>query len=513
MKKQKNIAIILSYINILSVNIVNFFYVPILLRKLGADEYGLFSLCSSLIDYLAVINLGYASAYVRFYTKYESEKSDGKIEQLNAVMLSIYIILGFFILAAGLFLALHVNLVIGNKFAKEDYKLASQLLVIMTINLAVTFPRSVFSAIITTHERFIFQRITDMFINLGIPVISICMLFMGYHTLGISIVMLVISAITLGTNIFYCVYNLQTRFNFHHIPCNIVKDVLLFSVFLLLQSMSDCMNWQVDKLILARVSGSVAITYYTVGAKINSMLQNFPSAIYNVYIPEVNRLIAQDKYNQNISYLFVKVGRIQFFVMAYLYTAFLLFGRQFINIWAGRGYESAYIVGALLAFGLLFQSPMMIGVLTMRAQNSNGVLNILYFAICVFNVLISIPLSIFYGEIGAALGSCIVLVFTWSFVSPYCFTRIGKMNMKMIMKKIYIDTLRIFIPFVALYIALKWVDMRGITPIILWGIIYTGIYWAGAYWFAMNLEEKDGLRKIYRKLLTTIKNTISKKKD
>ena len=56
---------ILSYVSIGLNNIVGLIYTPFMLRMLGQNEYGLYSLVASVVAYLTVLDLGFAYALVR----------------------------------------------------------------------------------------------------------------------------------------------------------------------------------------------------------------------------------------------------------------------------------------------------------------------------------------------------------------------------------------------------------------------------------------------------------------
>jgi O-antigen/teichoic acid export membrane protein len=59
----------LSYISIGLNNIVGLLYTPYMLRMLGQNEYGLYSLVASVVAYLTILDLGFANAIVRYTAK------------------------------------------------------------------------------------------------------------------------------------------------------------------------------------------------------------------------------------------------------------------------------------------------------------------------------------------------------------------------------------------------------------------------------------------------------------
>jgi len=67
---QLKAGVILSYVNQFASLVITIAYTPIMLRLLGQSEYGLYSLCTSFISYLGLLNFGLSSAYVRFEDAY-----------------------------------------------------------------------------------------------------------------------------------------------------------------------------------------------------------------------------------------------------------------------------------------------------------------------------------------------------------------------------------------------------------------------------------------------------------
>ena len=80
--QQKKWGVILRYIQMISNVVIKFVYTPFLLRALGQNEYGLFSLTMSIVGYLAILDLGFGSTVTRFTVKYRSEGDNQKLYQL-----------------------------------------------------------------------------------------------------------------------------------------------------------------------------------------------------------------------------------------------------------------------------------------------------------------------------------------------------------------------------------------------------------------------------------------------
>ena len=106
----------LTYINLALGFLVSLIYTPILLRLLGQSEYGLYNLVSSVVSYLGVLNFGFGSAYVRYYSRYKVNEEKDEIATLNGMFLIVFSLLGLIAVIAGFILAQYTNVIFGRSY-------------------------------------------------------------------------------------------------------------------------------------------------------------------------------------------------------------------------------------------------------------------------------------------------------------------------------------------------------------------------------------------------------------
>src|SRR5699024_12318145 len=80
MINQRKFGALLSYINIISKDLVNFLYTPFLLRFVGQANYGLFQMTNSVMLSLSLLSMGFSSAYVKFYITYKVKEDYGQLK-------------------------------------------------------------------------------------------------------------------------------------------------------------------------------------------------------------------------------------------------------------------------------------------------------------------------------------------------------------------------------------------------------------------------------------------------
>ena len=95
MKSQIKIGSILSYVVIILNILVGLIYTPIMIRIMGQSEYGTYSLISSIIGYLTVLDLGFGNAIIIYTSRYRAKNQVQEQYKLNGMFFIIYSIFYF----------------------------------------------------------------------------------------------------------------------------------------------------------------------------------------------------------------------------------------------------------------------------------------------------------------------------------------------------------------------------------------------------------------------------------
>ena len=326
---------------------------------------------------------------------------------------------------------------------------------------------------------------------------------MGYGSIGMVTVTTLLTFVVLASNMYYCFRKLHIKFCFKGFQLSLLKEMWVFTFFIFLNQIIDQINWSVDKFLLGRFAGTTAVAVYGVGGQINTLYLQFSTSVSNVFVPKVNRIVAESNNNRQLTDLFTKVGRIQFMVLGLILTGFIFLGNPFIRAWAGEEYGDAYIVALLLIGPVTVPLIQNLGVEIQRAKNMHKARAVVYLAIAIANVFISIPLIKIMGPAGAALGTAISLIAgNIIFMNWYYHARIG-MNMFYFWKEIAKFIPALIAPGIVGILIMRFANVTGLIKLGMFAIIYTGVYGISMYFLGMNAEEKQlvmgPIKKILRK--------------
>lgn len=505
MKKsnQLKLGAILSYVIIFLNMIVGVIYTPILTKQLGQAEYGLYSLITSIMTYFTILDFGFGNAIIIYTAKYKARKDKESEQRLHGTFFIIYVVIGIIVTILGLILTFNVENLFASTMSGEELNKAKIMMGILTFNVAITFPFTVYTSIITAYEQYVFSKLLNIIRILLLPMIMIPMLFMGVKSIGLVILNTVLNVTVLISNYLFCKFKLKIKFKFGLLEKSLFIEIFAYSFYIFLNAIIEKINHEVDKFILGAVSGTIAVSIYAVANQLQSIFTNLSVAISGVLLPK----LAQIKENKSIdtkkefSRIFIKIGRIQYIIMALVLTGFILFGKEFItDIWVGKEYINAYYVTIILVLPALVPLIQNTGLSILQVENKYKYRTIIFSFIAVLNLIISIPLASKYNEIGSAIGTSLAVLLGQIIILNIYYHKSIKINIIQFWKEILTLSIPVVICFIIGIIIKLLIPITNIWIFGIEGFIYVILYVTLVFKFGVNDEEKDMCFGILKKL-------------
>lgn len=492
------IGVVLSYISKFIQIIIGLLYTPLMIRILGQSEYGLYNIAASIIAYLGVLNFGFGSAYMRFYSKFKASDDKSGVETLNGMFLIIFSILGLVAIIAGIVVALNVNLIFDKSLTPSELVLTKRLVLILVVNLGVSFPVVVFNTYLQANEKFIFQNIIMIVKQVSTPLVVLPLLISGYGSVGMVIGMVLVNILTEILIAYYCLKKLEMRFSFNNFDRNLMKEMTIFSSYIFLNMIVDQVNNNLDKTILGRYKGTISVAIYSVAVNLNIYYTQISSAISSVFIPRIHRIVAEKRDNIELTYLFTKVGRIQFLLLSLVSSGFIFFGKPFIGLWAGTDYYESYYVALFLMIPITIPLIQNLGIEIQRAKNIHQFRSLVYIFMAIGNLFVSIPLSIKYGAVGAAMGTAVSYIIGNGILMNWHYHfRIG-LNIKYFWMEILKFTPALSIPIFYGVIINQIINLYILKNLIIYGFIYVIVFIVSMWLLGLNKFEKKLVKSPFK---------------
>ena len=322
-KSQRGNGAILSYVAIVVNTLVQLLYTPFLTRMLGQSEYGLYSLVSSIIGYLTILDLGFGNAIIVFTVKFRAQGKYKEIEKMHGMFSVIYLIIALFASVAGILLSFFADSFFKDSMTKGELHKARIMLLILTFNIGITFVFSVYSSIITAYEQFVFQKMMSIISAILRPLIMIPLLFMGYKSITMCIVLTIVNIIVLCSNYLFCKTKLHIKIKYKGFDFKLFYTLANYSFFIFLTIVVDKVNWTVDHFILGVLCGTIEISIYSIASQLTQLFLNLSTAISGVFLPKISQMVARNEGSDALTAEMIKIGRLQFLIINLIATGMM----------------------------------------------------------------------------------------------------------------------------------------------------------------------------------------------
>ena len=496
---------IITYINLIISTIIPLLYTPIMLRMLGKAEYGLYGIANSVIGYLTLLNFGLGSAVNRYVIKFKVEDDKDKMQKMIGLFITIYSILACAVIIGGFAMTGGAGIFFGNSLSQYEIDKLKILMIIMSISTAVSFPTSVFSAVIVSYEKYIFRKIMDSLITVITPILNLCVLYMGMASVGMAMVSLAIQILYAVVMCFYCLKKLYVKPDFKELPFYMLKEIGTFSAFVFLSTIIDMLYWATDKVLIGSMIGTTAVAVYNIGGTFVSMLQNMSSAISGVFGTRVNSMVFKNQSMSEISDLLVRVGRLQFIIVSLILSGYITFGKVFIQFWAGSDYIESYYIGLMTIIPLAVPLIQNIAYTTIVAMNKHRFRAIVYAVIAVINVTATWLCIPRFGIVGAAACTAVAFVLGNGIIMNIYYSRMGLDIIRFWKNIIKMSIVPVGMSIVSYFIFKKIIIINSLIMMLILAGVYTIIFIVLMWFFSMNTYEKEIFKSLIFKIVR-IKN-------
>lgn len=503
---QLKIGAILSYVGLGLSNIIALAYTPFMLRMLGQSEYGLYSLVASVVAYLNVLDFGFGSAIVRYTAKFRAEDKIKEQYSMFGMFFLLYSAIGLFALVLGLGLYFNVDSLFSESMTATELSKARLMILLLVLNLAITFPLSVFSSIITAYENFVFQRIVNLIRIVLNPLVMVCLLLFGYKAIAMVVVTSVFNILSLAVDFIYCKRKLKINIHFDNFDWGLLKEIGAFSFFIFMKLILDKFYWSTGQFVIGVYSGAVAVAIYAIAMQMRNYYLAFSGGITNVFLPKVTMMVANNSDPRTVSDLFIKVGRIQCFIVSLVICGFILFGKPFIIFWAGNDYAESYLISLVIMIPFSIPLLQTMGHVIIQAMNKQKFQFYVYILIAIITLCLSIPLTKYYSGLGAAIAVSAGIIVGEIFAMNWFYYKKLEIDILSFWREMSLIFQPSFFILIIFGVYLYYFPIKTITDLIVDILFFIMVYIPTLYITAMNKFEKGLLKSAYLKIVMKIRS-------
>ncbi|NLL73153.1 MAG: oligosaccharide flippase family protein [Clostridiales bacterium] len=399
---------IISYLAIGLSMVSGLLYTPWMVKQIGVNDYGLYTLATSLIS-IFLIDFGISEAVSRFISKYNARNDQKKVNDFLGLIYKLYILIDLVIILVLIIMYFFIPLIYSQLTAGEVEKFKIVYLITSTFSI-ISLPFVTLNGILTSYEKFVTLKLCDLIHKLMVLSLMIIALLLGYKLYALVLVNAISGLLIIVIKLFYIKRYLPIKVNLRYWDRKLLKKVFGFSIWATVSTIMNRFIFNITPSILGAVSGSRQIAIFGIAATLEGYAYILSGAVNGMFLPKVSKILANKEDGEDVLPLMTKVGRIQYSIIGLIFIGFIIVGKEFIYLWMGKDFEWAYYCALLMIFPGVFRVPQQIASVTIIAMNKVKIQAFVYIVVAVLNILFSSVLSFYFGALGAALSICLVYI-------------------------------------------------------------------------------------------------------
>ncbi|MFJ7847259.1 oligosaccharide flippase family protein [Peribacillus sp. NPDC097206] len=482
-------AAVISYSSIAINIIAGLLYTPWMIEQIGQNDFGLYSLATSLIS-IFLLDFGLSAAVSRFLSKYHAERDQNSVNNILGIIYKFYFLIG--LVLSILLILVYFNLkFIYQELSVNELNRFEIVYVIIAIFSIISFPFTPLNGILTSYEKFVKLRLCDLFNKLFSIFLIVVALLNGYGLYALVTANAFSGLITIAIKLIMVKKNTSIKINFGFTSWFLAKEIFSFSMWSTIISIAQRFIFNITPSVLGAVSGTISISIFAIASLIEGYIFTIANAINGLFLPKVTRIVNKDDASSILLKLMIKIGRIQLIIIGLIIIGFISIGKDFIYLWIGADYITSYYCAILLILPSIIDLPQYIGNTAVIALNKIKLQSYVFAGMAIVNIILSLIFSWFWGALGAALAICFSYLLR-SIGMNIIFYKSLRINIFVFFKECHIKLLLPLMFTLAGGYGIGYVfPMLSIISLLLKGIILVFFYLIVMWFFGFNNYEKN----------------------
>lgn len=481
---------VLRVVSLAASAICSFFLMPFVVHHLGDRLYGFWSLASVFIGYYSLLDLGLSTAVSQYVCVAIGRNDLGECRAVFNAAIRIQSMLGGVALLATLALAALTPLF---THVALDAHLFREVILILGVNTALTFPVKVYGGVLDATYRFDINASLTILGSVLRTGLAVWAIFVGGRLLALTWVTLLASLPVAALQIWFGKREAPWARIGGTFEAGRVRSLFSYSIYSFLSYLADILRFQVDPLVISGFIGLAAVTHYRV-ASVFSQQYFLQVLVVSVGIlgPVFSRLYGAGDRNQMEAVFFFGT-KLSCCISSFICFALIGWGKPFITRWMGPQYLDAYSPLVVLAFSVLLDVCQRSSIDLLYATFEHRFYTYLNWAEGILNLLFSLALARPLGIIGVAMGTLIAAVLIRVIVQPWWVCKVSKLHYVSYMR-FWGGTLLLCSFLTGIAIAVSAWGLRPSYPsLIASAILASALYAVGSWLFVLSPGERAKL--------------------
>ncbi|PKP62178.1 hypothetical protein CVT91_00230 [Candidatus Atribacteria bacterium HGW-Atribacteria-1] len=403
--------------------IISFFILPLFIKNLGAELYGIWALTGIILGYMGILDMGFGSGITKYISEAYAEKNIERLKNVINTGVFLYFCIGFIILLVCIFFNSQILHVFSIK--PGNIQVGKNLLVIAGFFAVIRWPMKIINSAFKGLLKFKALSMLSTIQSIGSTIVMLYCVYANWSIEKIAIIYNITNFVLwLPLYFFMKKYIHGFSLGIRSINLKIVKEIAPFSLGVFISQIISMLSLQVDVIIIGIFLSMSAITAYSVASKLFYVSWGYVGLLCGAIWPTIFTASALD--NKPLIKKMLKKGS-KYIAMIASSMGYLgiVVSPLFIELWMGQEYVQYAIWSQVFMLVLLTGPGLTLASDIVMASGKCREVNIVETFKLLINLAISISLIHILGMGGPILGTVISRALLAIIVFPYFSKVIG----------------------------------------------------------------------------------------
>jgi O-antigen/teichoic acid export membrane protein len=317
--------------------LVGLLTIPYIVRGLGTEQYGIFSIATMLLGYFSIFDLGLSRATVKFVAENLSPERVHKVPELVWTSLSLLVAIGTL---GGILAAIFVPVSVTH-FFKMPPSLAGEAriaLFVLCASMPIMLGNDALRGVLEASQRFELVNCVKVPASVLFYLVAALVIPVGVHVAGIVSLLVLIRLISALCYLNFCFRVIPGLRSNLRVSRASLGPLATFGGWIMVSNVTAPVFAYLERFMIASLLSVGMLTFYSAPYELVSKLLIFPMSIVPSLFPyfsfhaEKTRSEVSDITSRTIKYLFV--------VLTPPAAVFVFFARDIMNLWLGSPFAN-----------------------------------------------------------------------------------------------------------------------------------------------------------------------------
>jgi len=340
-----------NYAGMAATMAAGFITAPFLINRLGSTTYGLWILIGSFTGYFGLLDLGVRGSIGRFIAFHRGRHDHGAVNEILSTAFA-FLCVPAGITVLGTMASALVFFFMFDVPPEETLDVRTAL-IIVGVNLAVSFPLSAYDSTLWALQRFDAINVVDIVVVACRTILTFFCISRGCGLVSIAMLMLAATLITgMAKGIIAHRLVPQLAIRARHVRRRRGRELLGYSFWYLLLSMNRMFTSQLSRLLIGSCLGAALVTPFSIAASVIGYGNALLVAWTGVLAPVATAYHAGDQHDRQRR-LYLRGSRFCTYFACVMVGGYLFLGHPFLSLWIAKDLGASFSVLVVLAVGEL----------------------------------------------------------------------------------------------------------------------------------------------------------------